>query len=290
MAQAIGGTAGTSGMTSGQYGGTGESQGNGGSSGNGGNGASTTTSSESGSLSKVNSAAESDNKGWAGLQSLAAQVADARAARTSGIQSGIQSAVNDAFGTSASSPAEGAMNTPEAQAAAGVTRGAYDKGYADQTNAGVTQSAFGMTGSLGSAVGAGVGALQTADKGAAPDSYSAGQAAAKEAGLGRTTSSLASLAGGLLGGPVGAALASMATGAASYAMQRENHPSAFNNQTQQSMGPVSGSDVGQNADSNGGMSSALSSSNTSATAPFAFANDYDYGSYQKLGLEKNLNG
>ena len=138
---------------------------------------------------------------------------------------------NDTAGSVSNSV--GAMNTGEAKAKAASQMNAFKSGYRDQANSSMTGAAFGATGSIGSAIGAGIG--KVTGTGYAPGSDEAntasrGAAYANQNGLSSTARGLGSMAAGILGGPVGSAIASLALGGTSYAMQRNAFPSAFDGQ------------------------------------------------------------
>lgn len=206
---------------------------------------------------------------------LTSAVQSARAARTgtttSTMSSNIGNAVKSAFSgkdqstssmgigdTSGSvSNSVGAMNTPQAKAKAESQMNAFKSGYRDQANASMTGAAFGATGAIGSAVGAGIGKIT--GTGYAPGSDEAntasrGAALANQNGLSSTARGLGSMAAGILGGPVGSAIASMVLGGTSYAMQRGAFPSAFDGQQDKgitsSMAQNNGSETMRNGGSN----------------------------------------
>lgn len=186
---------------------------------------------------------------------LVGAVQSARAAKSttsvtgkSSISSNIGNAVTNAFGgmdqskdsfgagvsdNGSVSNSVGAMNTPQAKAKAESQMNAFKSGYRDQANSSMTGAAFGATGSIGSAIGAGIG--KVTGTGYAPGSDEAntasrGAAYANQNGLSSTARGLGSMAAGILGGPVGSAIASLALGGTSYAMQRNAFPSAFDGQ------------------------------------------------------------
>lgn len=317
MAQASGGTAGTSsahgdgGMSSGASTGGGRGGGlggsNGGSSGNSGNSSSrSSASSNAASSNAAAAAAANDNSKQSGsiMGGLKSSVESARSTKsTSGVSGSIQGAVNSAFGgkspassamtTGYNSPGQvsndvGAMNTQAAKDKAESQMGAFKTGYRNEANAGVTQSAFGATGGIGSLVGAAIGKTAM-NNGFATDSDEANAAAAGgrlagQNGLSNTTKGLGATLGGVLGGPIGSAIASMALGATSYAMQRDGMPSAFDGQQTQSYGNIAG---GNGAFSNGGngadtRSNSIAPSMAAAAQPSTFQAADDYSEQRKV--------
>ena len=326
MAQASGATAGTSsargdgGMSGNSSTGTGRGGGlggsNGGSSGNSGNAASSNAaSSNAASSNAAAAAAASDNSKQSGgiMGGLKSSVEGARSAKsTNGVSGSIQGAVNSAFSgespassamsTGYNSPGQvsndvGAMNTQAAKDKAESQMGAFKTGYRNEANAGVTQSAFGATGGVGSLVGAAIGKTAM-DNGFATGSDEANAAAAGgrlagQNGLSNTTKGLGSTLAGVLGGPIGSAIASMALGATSYAMQRSAMPSAFDGQQTQSYGNIAGgngafSNGGNGAFSNGAnpYSSSIASAMAAANQPSTFQAADDYSEQRKVN---NLN-
>lgn len=218
-----------------------------------GNKSTTTASAKSASSPAAAKSASSPSGGIMG--GLVGAVQSARAAKSttsvtgkSSISSNIGNAVTNAFGgmdqskdsfgagvsnTGSVSNSVGAMNTPQAKAKAESQMNAFKSGYRDQANNSITSAAFGATGSIGSAIGAGIG--KVTGTGYAPGSDEAntasrGAAYANQNGLSSTARGLGSMAAGILGGPVGSAIASLALGGTSYAMQRNAFPSAFEGQ------------------------------------------------------------
>lgn len=127
----------------------------------------------------------------------------------------------------------GAMNTPQAKAKAESQMNAFKSGYRDQANNSMTSAAFGTAGTVGSAIGAGIGKITGTNYAAGSDEANTaarGAAYANQNGLSSTARGLGSMAAGILGGPVGSAIASLALGGTSYAMQRNAFPSAFDGQ------------------------------------------------------------
>lgn len=186
---------------------------------------------------------------------LTSAVQSARAARSttsttgkSSISSNIGNAVTNAFGgmdqskdsfgagvsnTGSVSNSVGAMNTPQAKAKAESQMNAFKSGYRDQTNNSMTSAAFGTAGTVGSAIGAGIGKVTGTNYAAGSDEANTaarGAAYANQNGLSSTARGLGSMAAGILGGPVGSAIASLALGGVSYGMQRNAFPSAFEGQ------------------------------------------------------------
>lgn len=249
--------------SSANYGGGGKS--NSSTSGNGGKNTGGNLSSNNTSKAKASDSAKSSSTtkssststGGGIMGGLTSAVQSARSARSttgkSSMSSNIGNAVANAFGgkdqssnsmgTGASgysndtagsvSNSVGAMNTPQAKAKAESQMNAFKSGYRDQVNNSMTSAAFGATGSIGSAIGAGIG--KVTGTGYAPGSDEAntasrGAAYANQNGLSSTARGLGSMAAGILGGPVGSAIASLALGGTSYAMQRNAFPSAFEGQ------------------------------------------------------------
>lgn len=249
--------------SSANYGGGGKS--NSSTSGNGGKNTGGNLSSNNTSKAKASDSAKSSSTtkssststGGGIMGGLTSAVQSARSARSttgkSSMSSNIGNAVANAFGgkdqssnsmgTGASgysndtagsvSNSVGAMNTPQAKAKAESQMNAFKSGYRDQANNSMTSAAFGATGSIGSAIGAGIG--KVTGTGYAPGSDEAntasrGAAYANQNGLSSTARGLGSMAAGILGGPVGSAIASLALGGTSYAMQRNAFPSAFDGQ------------------------------------------------------------
>lgn len=321
MAQASGGTAGSSrsqgdgGMSGNSPGGKGQGNGGlGGSTGNGGG----QSSSNSASSNTTNSASSNAKSAAAVSGSEGKQTGNIMGGLMSSVQSArdsMQGAVKSAFGGANVSGqsmgtgvtghdnstkgsvanAVGAMNTPAAQEKAGQMTKAFDAGYRNAAESGVTQSAFGVAGLPGAAVGKAVGMATDDTMGMTGDDASAakaGAALAGQEGLGAMSKGLTSLAAGLLGGPVAAAIANMALGGVSYGMQRAAHPSAFSGQPSAPSGPVSGPSAingvsgngGPDEKSAGGMSTAMTAPSTQQPTGFQAASDYDRGSYQNLNL------
>lgn len=251
--------------SSANYGGGGKSNsstsGNGGKN-TGGNLSSNNTSKAKTSDSAKSSATKSSSTSTGGgiMGGLTSAVQSARAARSttsttgkSSMSSNIGNAVANAFGgkdqssnsmgTGASgysndtagsvSNSVGAMNTPQAKAKAESQMNAFKSGYRDQTNNSMTSAAFGTAGTVGSAIGAGIGKVTGTNYAAGSDEANTaarGAAYANQNGLSSTARGLGSMAAGILGGPVGSAIASLALGGVSYGMQRNAFPSAFEGQ------------------------------------------------------------
>lgn len=138
---------------------------------------------------------------------------------------------NDTAGSVSNSV--GAMNTGEAKAKAASQMNAFKSGYRNEANAGMTSSAFGTAGVPGSVVGKAIGKVTGDGYASGSDeanTASRGAAYAQQNGLSDTAKGLGSMAAGILGGPVGSAIASLALGGTSYAMQRNAFPSAFDGQ------------------------------------------------------------
>lgn len=219
--------------------------------------------------------------------------------KDSGIMGGLMGAVQSARSSKASSPSgvqgavQGAFASSESSAPEAATAGrrmseAAARGFDNTANAGMTESAFGVGGSVGSLAGKAVGAV-TAGNPYGKDSpesvaYSAGAREAKDAGLSSTTKGLASLAAGVLGGPIGSALASLALGGISYGMQQEARESALpgigkaapNPGNPTTNGSVGNTQLGNgNGGKPGSMSDAMAAaSSTPVEDPFEFASDY----------------
>lgn len=218
--------------------------------------------------------------------------------QSGGIMGGLMGAVNSARSSKASSPAgvqgavQGAFTSSESAAPEAATAGrrmseAAARGFDNTANAGMTESAFGVGGSVGSLAGKAVGAVTSGDPYAkgSPEStaYAAGSREAKDAGLSSTTKGLASLAAGVLGGPIGSALASLALGGISYGMQQQARESAMPGigKAAPNVGnPTNNGSVGDNASQLGnGGGNKISEAMTTAAAtpvetPFEFASDY----------------
>ncbi len=220
-------------------------------------------------------------------------------ARSSRATSSPQSAVNSAFSSSESlAPAAATAGRRMSEAAA--------QGYDAATNAGMTESAFGAGGTVGSLAGKAIGAVTSANPYGdnTPESvaYNTGRATAKDAGLGSGTKGLASLAAGVLGGPIGSALASLALGGISYGMQRDARESALPgiaDTTRPSTGnPTVNGVVGDRSSQlgTGGGSSKMANAMSQAGGsvpvenPFEFASDYEKerNSYQNLDLTRGI--
>lgn len=224
------------------------------SSGNKSTSASTTSTAAKSASSPAASAASSTPSGGI-MSGLAGAVQSARAAKSttsvagkSSISSNIGNAVTNAFGgmdqskdsfgagvsdTGSVSNSVGAMNTPQAKAKAESQMNAFKSGYRDQANNSMTGAAFGTAGTVGSAVGAGIGKITGTNYASGTDEANTaerGAAYANQNGLSPTARALGSAAAGILGGPVGSAIASLALGGTSYAMQRNAFPSAFDGQ------------------------------------------------------------
>lgn len=208
------------------------------------------------SASSPSAAAKSASSPSGGIMGgLTSAVQSARAARSttsttgkSSISSNIGNAVTNAFGgmdqskdsfgagvsnTGSVSNSVGAMNTPQAKAKAESQMNAFKSGYRDQTNNSMTSAAFGTAGTVGSAIGAGIGKVTGTNYAAGSDEANTaarGAAYANQNGLSSTARGLGSMAAGILGGPVGSAIASLALGGVSYGMQRNAFPSAFEGQ------------------------------------------------------------
>lgn len=267
MAQAQGGTAGSSvgrgnGSMSSNKGNLSGGRGNGGGSGSDRSSSRNSASNSSRAASASNSsksasASKSSAQSGGIMGGLTSAVQSARAARSttdkSSMSSNIGNAVTNAFagknqssnsmGVGASgygnntagsvSNSVGAMNTPQAKAKAESQMNAFKSGYRDQANKSITGAAFGTAGIVGSAVGAGVGKITGTNYAAGSDEANTAQrgaAYANQNGISSTTRGLGSMAAGVLGGPVGSAIASLALGGTSYAMQRNAFPSAFDGQ------------------------------------------------------------
>lgn len=253
---------------------------------------------------------------------LVGAVQSARAAKSttsvtgkSSISSNIGNAVTNAFGgmdqskdsfgagvsdNGSVSNSVGAMNTPQAKAKAESQMNAFKSGYRDQANNSMTGAAFGTAGTVGSAVGAGIGKVTGTNYASGTDEANTaarGAAYANQNGLSSTARGLGSMAAGILGGPVGSAIASLALGGTSYAMQRNAFPSAFDGQ--QDKGITSGMAMNNGSEtmresglsngpeivSDGGWSSgndmvssmlqaAVPEQTAAAPAPFDHASDY----------------
>lgn len=218
-----------------------------------GNKSTSTASAKSASSPAAAKSASSPSGGIMG--GLTSAVQSARAARSttsttgkSSISSNIGNAVTNAFGgmdqskdsfgagvsnTGSVSNSVGAMNTPQAKAKAESQMNAFKSGYRDQTNNSMTSAAFGTAGTVGSAIGAGIGKVTGTNYAAGSDEANTaarGAAYANQNGLSSTARGLGSMAAGILGGPVGSAIASLALGGVSYGMQRNAFPSAFEGQ------------------------------------------------------------
>lgn len=215
-----------------------------------------TSTASSKSASSPAAAAKSTSSPSGGIMGgLVGAVQSARAAKSttsvtgkSSISSNIGNAVTNAFGgmdqskdsfgagvsnTGSVSNSVGAMNTPQAKAKAESQMNAFKSGYRDQTNNSMTSAAFGTAGTVGSAIGAGIGKVTGTNYAAGSDEANTaarGAAYANQNGLSSTARGLGSMAAGILGGPVGSAIASLALGGVSYGMQRNAFPSAFEGQ------------------------------------------------------------
>ena len=229
-----------------------------------------------------------------GLQSAVSAARDARNGNLSGIQQGIAKAVSSAFGSPAAAAQTDGTRAPNATPG---QKAAYNSGYRNETNAGLTRSAFGAVPGVGSLVGEGIARTAMAAPAGMADNeaaaYSTGVSGAKDAGIGSGTRAAASTLGSVLGGPIGAALASLALGGFSYSQQRAANPAAFAGMSSPAAGPVSGAEDGTvslgNAGSNGvnvpsGMAQAMMGPGDDAS--YGLANDYSdaYNSYQRMNL------
>lgn len=218
-------------------------------------------------------------------------------------RAGMQSAVNSAFGTS-THPNEGTR----APGATPAQKDAYRGGYRDQSNASLTNAAFGSTApGVGSLVGAGLSTAMTmGDKGMAPENaaaYSSGRTGAKDAGISSGMRGLGATLGGILGGPVGGMLANAALGIASYNMQRQANPEAFTGAAPSSTGPVGSTGIngvagpGNNAGAGGNANAAAGTPTMASTLAYdsneyGAPSDYSaaYNSYHAMNLGDLPNG
>lgn len=264
------------------------------------------------------STSDDSNKSTGGIMGgLMSSVAAARAPSSS-VSGSIRGAVNSAFGgaspagksmgtgatgygndtTGSVANAVGAMNTPQAQEKAQQMGVAERQGFRDESNAGLTSGAFGLSGSMpASLAGKAIGAAMTSNPyGKDTDeagAYSAGKALAKQEGAGPAARAGAGILGSVLGGPVGGMLMDALTSAASYGMQRSYHPSAFDSSTTPGNPGGTGAGPGGNfsagGNNGGGMSNALAAPIAGSTTPqpaskFESAGDFDRGSYRALNL------
>lgn len=314
MAQASGGTAGSSssrgdggmgGRSSSSRGGNGNGGGQGsnakgGNSGNSSTGAksSATQSGQAKSTAAAASTNDSSKQSGGVMGGLMGAVNSARSAKASTAPAGgtnVQGAVNSAFASSESA-------APAAARAGKTMSNIAAQGYDSAMNRGMTESAFGVGGMPGALAGKAIGAVTASNPYGknTPESeaFSAGERTAKDAGLSTGTKGLASLAAGVLGGPIGSALAGLALGGVSYGMQQRAREGALpgigktttpnpGNPTNAS-GSVGNNLSGQgNSGNGGGMASAMGAAATTPVAdPFEFATDYtkDRQSYQNLNL------
>lgn len=266
---------------------TGGNSGNSGGNNSGGIGRTGATSAATAAASAASAPAKGigdTNKQSGGIMGgLMGAVQSARASKTSSPGS-TQSAVNGAFASSESA-------APEAATAGRRMSEAAARGFDAQANAGMTESAFGVGGGVSSLAGKAIGATMTSNpygkntqEAAAFDS---GRKEASSAGLSSTTKGLASLAAGVLGGPIGAALASLALGGASYGMQQNAREGAFpgiGKAAPNPGNPTTNGSVGSNASQLGsgggkgniasGMAEAAGAAAGAAPTPFEFASDY----------------
>lgn len=255
MAQAEGGTAGTSSSRgNGSLGAGAASRGGGLGGGLGGsNGGSNNAGNSKGNAASSN-AASGASAGAAAAGATAAAAGDSKQTG-GGLMGGLKSAVEGArsarASTSTSPGNASSMSSPAA--AAGAPQGALsasdvagidseshsaaanlaarDQGFRDTANAKTTAATMGGLGSVGSIVG-NVASKLTA--GAAPTegsdlsaNHNVGKAWANSVGPSKTVSMAASLAGGILGGPIGSALAGFALGIANDQAAKAANPQAM---------------------------------------------------------------
>lgn len=251
--------------------------GNGGGSGSGGNNGGNQTSAQS-SMNSAMSAAP------------AAAVAGADDSKQQGgIMSGLMSDVAAARGIKSSESA-----APEAARAGKTMSEAALQGAMAERNAGITKSAFstvggvagGIPGTAVSAVGEGIGKVAGANP-YGKDSlqhaaFESGKAEAKDAGLGSVAKGGLGLLGGILGGPLGAAAASLLGGGISAAMQTnmmdKNFPGISAPATSSPSGPVTGGTPGSSVGGNRMESAAtpgVAPMTAALASPFEYASDYD---------------
>lgn len=267
MAQAQGGTAGTSSSRgNGSLGAGAASRGGGLGGGLGGsNGGSNNAGNSKGNAASSN-AASGASAGAAAAGATAAAAGDSKQTG-GGLMGGLKSAVEgarsaraststspgNAGSMSSSAAAAGAPQGALSAAAAGAPQGALsasdvagidseshsaaenlaarDQGFRDTANAKTTAATMGGLGSVGSIVG-NVASNLTA--GAAPTegsdlsaNHNVGKAWANSVGPSKTVSMAASLAGGILGGPIGSALAGFALGIANDQAAKAANPQAM---------------------------------------------------------------
>ena len=308
MAQAQGGTAGSS--VGAGNGSMGASSSRGGGMG-GGLGGSNGGSGNSGNSNAASSNATSSNT--ASAAATAAAAGDSK--QTGSIMGGLSNAVSNARASRASSPGNtGSTSSPAAAsaAAAGAPQGALsasdvagidseshsaaenlaarDQGFRDTANAKTTAATMGGLGTIGSAVG---GIASKITSAAAPDetsdlgaNHAVGQAWANSVGPSKTTSMATSLAAGILGGPIGSALAGFALGIANDQAAKAANPTAMaatpqqiaNRATFGQQSATSSSDTGSGA----GNSNMASSMFSAAQQPSTFQAADDYSEQRKV--------
>lgn len=236
MAQAQGGTAGSSSTR-----GNGSLSAGGGR--NSGSGNAGNTRGVGGSLASLGG--NSGNSKGGATQSAAASSSPANAApaataaavgdkKTGSIMSGLSDAMSSVRAARAPqgelSAADVAGIDSESHSA-GENIAARDQGFRDTANAKTTAAVMGGLGSVGSVVGNLASKVASA---AAPTegsdlsaNHNVGKAWANSVGPSKTTSMAASLAGGILGGPIGSALAGFALGIANDQAAKAANPQAM---------------------------------------------------------------
>lgn len=249
------------------------------------------SSQNSGSNTANSSSAAQSGGVMGGLQAATQAARDSKNGGISSTQQGIANAVANAFGTSKVAATDDGTRSPMATPG---QKDAYNAGYRNETNAGMTRAAFGALPGVGSLVGEGIARTAMAEPAGLADNekaaYSTGVTGAKDAGIGNTARTVGSLAGGVLGGPLGSALASALLGGYSYSQQRAANPAAFAGEGQSYSGPVSGSMAGAlSVDGNSGNTVAPTSSMATALSSggsFGLPSDYGdaYNSYQNMNL------
>lgn len=309
MAQAEGGTAGSSSTRgNGSLGAGAASRGGGLGGGLGGsNGGSNNAGNSKGNAASSN-AASGASAGAAAAGATAAAAGDSK--QTGGsLMGGLKSAVDSARSsrTAAAAPStsapQGALSASDVagidseshSAAANIA--ARDQGFRDTANAKTTAATMGGLGSIGAAIG-GVASNLTA--GAAPTegsdlsaNHNVGKAWANSVGPSKTVSMAASLAGGILGGPIGSALAGFALGIANDQAAKAANPQAMAATPQQianraTFGQQAGTSSSDQYDATGASSgtnngSSMMSSMSAAAQPGAgFQSADDFSEQRKV--------
>ena len=194
----------------------------------------------------------------------------------SALSQSIGNQVSKTMGTGESSHPNAGVTAPNATPA---QKDAYMSGYRNETNAGMTRTAFGVVPGVGTLAGEGVARTQTmSPAGMAPENaaaYSSGRTGAKDAGISSGARGLATGMASILGGPIAGALTNAVMGTMSYNMQRAANPQAFSGAAPQSMGPVGDNGIRDAAgNGNGGVSNGASTGTPSMTTAL---NDETYG-------------